>query len=620
MLVTLHPAPYTLHPTPCTLHPCARHSAQVPWTHTGTHAHEPAVCSPDPPPLPLQSAALRLAKDTGATVTDADLARNITVAVGNTVRPAIIAECMARTEETDGNRLPESVSAPWFKSFGGINGHLLNRALTTAHNGAEMAKLDVSTRETLSACNGIEERLTHGGSLNFFVDSTWQPGPEAFDASLQGCALQYVASGLTGQRAANGVDCAGDDVRIDTSLRCPFATGVPDHVVSGRLSRLHCLSEVAGFVRNDTFYATGVHWHSVPPQPQGGAGAVRFQEASGWPRVATCAFRQGPRLEYQERYDTTVRPRLFKWVNHRRGLEFRPILKAGSTALRHLMNCLQPNEWSAVHQSVPMPANYTALVVVREPIERFASGLSEIMRRIFTGVCPDGPCEESRDAYYTHGNLDSADSLSRTSSWYRHALRLYNGLVPAASRKQVVRELIAAAVTDTSCLLDYYASEHFMTQMQLAAQGTPLGDLAPSESVRLLKLTDIGRTAEELAAGPFLASIGAEAVSMHTLEQCNRYATEQAHNTAAEGAVGNPHGASPAEARAAAQQYAHLPTEDEITAAVREEHALLLSLCHVYAQDMVCMSEHYEPPAVCRALLDGSFPAAPPDVGASDQI
>ena len=38
-------------------------------------------------------------------------------------------------------------------------------------------------------------------------------------------------------------------------------------------------------------------------------------------------------------------------------------------------------------------------------------------------------------------------------------------------------------------------------------------------------------------------------------------------------------------------------------AAVREEHALLISLCHTYAQDMVCMSEHYAPPAVCRGLL-----------------
>ncbi len=165
---------------------------------------------------------------------------------------------------------------------------------------------------------------------------------------------------------------------------------------------------------------------------------------------------------------------LYKWRNHRRALEFRPMLKAGSTVLRHLLTCLQPGEWEAIHQSKPMPANYTTLVVVRESFCRYASALTEILRRVFAAVCPDGPCNAERDHYFTQGIHDSADDLARHTSWYRHALRLYQGTVHREQRPQVIRELLAAAVTDTSCLLEYYGSEHFMSQMQRAAQGTPL--------------------------------------------------------------------------------------------------------------------------------------------------
>jgi hypothetical protein len=57
-------------------------------------------------------------------------------------------------------------------------------------------------------------------------------------------------------------------------------------------------------------------------------------------------------------------------------------------------------------------------VQVRDPYRRFASAFTEIVRRVFTGVCPDGPCEQHRDAYYTAGFHDSADDLAIHTQWH----------------------------------------------------------------------------------------------------------------------------------------------------------------------------------------------------------
>jgi hypothetical protein len=109
---------------------------------------------------------------------------------------------------------------------------------------------------------------------------------------------------------------------------------------------------------------------------------------------------------------------LTKIVHHQNKLEFRPILKSGSTFLGALLPCLQPGAWEEVHQSIPMPRGYTAVVAVREPLRRFASGLTEVMRRVFAGMCPGGPCQQKPDYYFTHGAADSADDLARHASWY----------------------------------------------------------------------------------------------------------------------------------------------------------------------------------------------------------
>ena len=616
------------------------------------------------PALLTQSTTLRLSKDSGSVIGDGDLGRaGLQAQQGNTVRPPIVGECMARA--FDETRLPESAQAPWFRTTGGANGPKVSTAVNMAFLGLEeaeaqqaaargkgqvsvrtaaadekaaemfvgsplplasanMSSNDASTiimadASNLSACIGLAERLSVGGARELFVDSAWQPGPEAVDAHVIGCALQFVATRAQTQAACDGERWRGlvseaksrrnrSDVSRSSSspgynLRCPFvipAAQTAPRAIATKLSKVHCIASYAGFLDNESTSGGG----DKPPRmgvetkramtaaaPRS-ADEVLFQETAGWPRPPACGWRTGPRMDYRVRNGAK---RLYKLVNHKRELEFRPVLKAGSTMLRHLMSCLQPGEWNVTHQSVPMPANYTALVVVRDPVRRFTSSLTEVVRRVFAGVCPDGPCTGERDHYFTAGVLDSADDVARHASWYRHALRLYNGDGGGANRKQTVRELLAAAVTDASCLLDYYGAEHFMSQMQLASQGTAL-DGPPTEAVAFYRLEDISHDAAQLAASPLLAGIGAQHTPRADIEHCVRDANALAHNTGSDvGALSSGGVTSGFEA---------LPGEAELYQALEKEDALLLSLCSVYAQDALCLSTQYKVPQVCRAVLE----------------
>ena len=46
-----------------------------------------------------------------------------------------------------------------------------------------------------------------------------------------------------------------------------------------------------------------------------------------------------------------------------------------------------------------------------------------------------------------------------------------------------------------------------------------------------------------------------------------------------------------------------LPDEEELYTMLMASPALLISLCHTYAQDTACLASQYEPPAVCQELL-----------------
>ena len=367
-----------------------------------------------------------------------------------------------------------------------------------------------------------------------------------------------------------------------------------------------------------------------------------------WPRPAVCASRPGARHHQATRL--LDGDRRIKLVNAARAIEFRPVLKAGSTFFAELLPCLQPGEWTRVHQREPMPAGYTALIAVREPLERFASALVEVLRRVFRGRCPEGACEAGRDAFSFADDPDGfLDKHLQTTTWLAPALRLFlsaassspavgglhrglpvageetkgedtkgearrtadrstdksteddHGMKPAGSaqdsalgashdRTREIHQLLEAAIMDATCSVKYYASEHFMTQSALMLQGA--GDVPPEpEAAELMPLESLGKTAESISASTLLDRIGGRDVPAERLQECVRVAQEK--SAARVNMTGTETDAA----------FDALPTELEIVQMLNEDHSLTLPLCVMYVQDFKCLAEHYSMPAPCAALL-----------------
>ena len=115
----------------------------------------------------------------------------------------------------------------------------------------------------------------------------------------------------------------------------------------------------------------------LDPEPTEVQGAANH-ETRLWPRPQACTHRPKKMIDLQERL---LNPRQTKLVNAKRGLEFRPVLKVGSTLMRHLLPCLQPGEWEDVPQNTSVRKGSTVLVLRRDPISKFAAALGEVMAR-----------------------------------------------------------------------------------------------------------------------------------------------------------------------------------------------------------------------------------------------
>ena len=461
---------------------------------------------------------------------------------------------------------------------------------------------------TLRACAGLFVQPGSGLSRRLLVDSAWMPGPEALDASMQGCALQYVSTlddareiclydesirtelaetANVSPEALNFLLNAERPGAAAPSLRCPVrtASAPPAKQIGRDLARLQCVATVSGYTVDPN------HDADQKPQLTRTRGDWTFFESPDWPKPAVCAYRSAnvPRMRPAQRF---LWPKLNKMVNRHRRLEYRPLFKVGSTYVSQLLPCLQPGEWTEVPINTTMPADYTALVFVREPIRRFVSGLSEVIRRTFLGQCPSGPCTADGDTYWDDEvNRD----LAASTSWYRHALLLNmtGSALDNATRRRAIRELLTAAVTDTSCNLQYYGSEHFMAQTTMMVQGSDLSK-SEAEVATMVQLEQLGSTGADLAQSPLLAAIGAENVPKERLDFCASVAFSLDHPTRPD--------ARP-DARTAATTASALPTEAELRHVLEGEEGLILSLCYVYAQDHTCMSSEYQLPEVCTRLM-----------------
>ena len=164
---------------------------------------------------------------------------------------------------------------------------------------------------------------------------------------------------------------ASDNELLACPLNTPNATEPKHHAhhhkyQAAEVLALHRTMLEAGFMRLD---GTNKSYKVDPPVSELTRGAGTF-ESRLWPRPAVCASHPGARLDLKE---FIHRDQLTKLVNEKRGFEYRPVLKAGSTMMRHLLPCLQPNEWKEVPQRTPVDHGTTLLVLQRDPISRFAS-------------------------------------------------------------------------------------------------------------------------------------------------------------------------------------------------------------------------------------------------------
>ena len=90
-------------------------------------------------------------------------------------------------------------------------------------------------------------------------------------------------------------------------------------------------------------------------------------------------------------------------------LEFVHNYKAAGTAIMQYLDC-------QYGRSQPDADFAVSAFAVRDPIERFISGVGEILNRVINNVCPEGPCPVQRGW--------TAGMMLQTSQWYRLAYKL----------------------------------------------------------------------------------------------------------------------------------------------------------------------------------------------------
>ena len=354
-----------------------------------------------------------------------------------------------------------------------------DRMIELAQDGLHAAKTP--------ACITLADDFKQDGEKALFVDH---------GIGLQACALET---------AFEMPDSSPPDVGDEQLFSCPLTNNLAAEV-SEEVRELHRNMLGAGYVRFDN-----PQLRRLDPAPigmQGGGG----HESRRWPRPGMCEHRPEDVIDLQARI---TRPSLTKLVNWKRGFEYRPMLKAGSTMMRRVLPCLQPGEWKEVQQNRHSSPNMTLLVLQRDPISRFASGVAELMERIFRQQCPEGPCNFVRDKF----ELKSATaSVSKAALWYPLAKQLFSDSSEQDFEPASLRSLVRAAALDASCNLNYYGAEHFASQTGLQLQGEMESDM----QAKFFDLDDLGESIEHLLKSNFIQTVlgKSKAPSEVDLETC----------------------------------------------------------------------------------------------------
>ena len=366
------------------------------------------------------------------------------------------------------------------------------------HKDKHASLIAARRRMTTLAQEGLRGDGERGGSCSGLAEHVQQECEMALRGervALQACALE-TASEL---RARTLPPAWSQDAHL---YSCPLRNEGRQEA-SSKLRLLHRTMLAAGYVRFDDPAS-----ERLDPEATDVQGAANH-ETRLWPRPQACTHRPKKMIDLQHRL---LNPRQTKLVNAKRGLEFRPVLKVGSTLMRHLLPCLQPGEWEEVPQNASVRPASTVLVLQRDPISKFAAALGEVMARVFLQRCPEGQCTYERDHY----EEKRVKAEARETLWYATAKRIYEK--QDFSHAKLV-ELVRDAALDASCDLRYYASDHFASQSGLQLQGALQNDT----KVRLFDLESLGSSLEDLLASDMVEIVlggPAPAGALPDLQMC----------------------------------------------------------------------------------------------------
>jgi len=433
---------------------------------------------------------------------------------------------------------------------------------------------------------------------------------------LRGCALQQAATlpfsedKARGALSRAGIRWAGDEgLRQENVLRCPLAAGGSPHRqdarsvsnVSQQLLKLQAtLLSAGGGKPSNSSTASALNWPRLSPM---------VFESGDWPKLAGPAAAKGQELRmldpvtHLQEHDGVMT----KLVNLKRRLEVRKVWKAGSTMIGPLLDCVQPGEWQDVRQSTATPRGYNVHALVKEPIKRFSAALAEVVRRAFFGICPSGACTAETDGWMPE---KLQHKLRRETSWYDKAAALLladanaskgDGANATIGDDVALHSFLAAAVDDTSRSRLYYAAEHFLTQSVQLMQGSSadpwlvewLDEKGSAEPTPTLHRVEDFSTADGAAASSLMRAVGANADKLRSCWAGAQEATPGPEQAAAAAAVSSHDPSFAAKLEAV--------TDDALAATLARSPALIVQLCAVYAQDILCLP--YDVPEECRGLL-----------------
>jgi hypothetical protein len=357
------------------------------------------------------------------------------------------------------------------------------------------------------------------GTFNVTRACPWEPSQEA---DVMSCEFEFGRQAALSSHVLGYAAAYESGLSEDSFFRCP-ALGI----LNGRQTALkslvwrHCIAVREGEAGSPVSFdelgrrrvLAGSEWpadlafqHGLPRSPPVVLGRTRFEEQAHtdvksrglggffestiWPRPRHCARSAGRPVNNPGRRSWGL-----KWVSDEMQLEVRPVLKSGSMTIARLLRCL-PGNWTQV--PAHKHTNYRVIMVLRPVVDRFASAITEVMGRVFTGNCPEGICDYERDGF----NWTIAQQSIDTIGWLSLAQRFFHDPAQYSMPPPTMTDLVRAVADDTSCNLLYYAAEHFITQTSLLVQGSD-----SAQEPLLFTVEELGETVRDTMQSDFMSAL-----------------------------------------------------------------------------------------------------------------